>query len=166
MTLRIVLLLFFLFACSQLYTMVTQLISSKKDNVIVRTGNLPLIITAPHGGLRKPESMPDRVRNGSLVLGDMYTQDIAEGIEEYIQKHYKNAKPYIVLNQISRRKADMNRSLKEGTESAEGEAIWIEYHQHIENCIQKVLKQFSYGIMIDIHGDKHYLFIYFKTNKN
>lgn len=131
------------------------MVKKQSENVIVRMGNMPLILTAPHGGLKKPQNIPDRVGNGSSILGDLYTRDIAEGIEKAIHKHYGNVRPYIVLNQISRRKADMNRSLKEGTETELGEQLWIEYHGHIENCIQQVSKQFNYAILIDIHGNKY-----------
>jgi N-formylglutamate amidohydrolase len=46
----------------------------------------------------------------------------------------------------------MNRALKEGAETEKGEQVWLEYHHHVENCIQQVLKQFDHGIIIDIHG--------------
>jgi N-formylglutamate amidohydrolase len=122
-------------------------------NVIVKRGVLPLIITAGHGGTDKPTSIPDRKQKGSLLLADMYTKEIAEGIGRGIQNHYENAPPHVIMNLISRKKADVNRSIEEGTETKEGEFVWNEYHNYVQEAVDCVLKEYNYGLMIDIHGN-------------
>ncbi|KAG1053963.1 hypothetical protein G6F43_003998 [Rhizopus delemar] len=99
-------------------------------------GTLPLIITAPHGGRQKPSSIPDRTQNGSLVLQDIQM-------------------PYIVINLISRRKADTNRPIEEGTETEGGKRIWLEYHNFIEKSIEDLHKTYNFGLLLDIHGQTH-----------
>ncbi|KAL9558214.1 hypothetical protein PS6_001383 [Mucor atramentarius] len=121
------------------------------NGVYSKVGNLPLIITAPHGGFLKPESIPDRTRNGSAILGDMYTKDIALGIEQFVTNHYRNAAPHIIANDISRRKADPNRSLEEGTESEAGEKVWKEYHNRVKDSVERVLEANICGLLVDIH---------------
>lgn len=122
-----------------------------KGNFILEFGTLPLIITAPHGGWERPSSIPDRVRNGSLILQDLYTKEIAEDIYSEITRHYGQS-PSVVVNLISRRKADPNRPLDEGSETEKGKKIWLDYHKHIKEAIQALHKQHNYGLLIDIHG--------------
>ncbi|KAI8643154.1 hypothetical protein BD408DRAFT_465095 [Parasitella parasitica] len=119
-----------------------------------KSGNLPLIITAPHGGLSKPAAIPDRTRDGSLLLADMHTKEIALGIGEIISDHYKSA-PHVISNDISRRKADVNRSLQDGTETEASEKVWREYHHRIQCSVESVLNSNRCGLLVDIHGHTH-----------
>ncbi|CAO3606702.1 unnamed protein product [Mucor fragilis] len=125
------------------------------NGVYSKLGNLPLIITAPHGGLLKPESIPNRIGDGSSVLGDMYTKDIALGIEQFIIEHYGDAFPHVVANDISRRKADPNRSMEEGTETEAGEQVWKAYHGRVKESVESILKTNLCGLLVDIHGHTH-----------
>lgn len=122
-------------------------------HVIVKRGALPLIITAGHGGTYRPNSIPDRKREGTLILGDMYTKEIAEGIGKGIQKHYEKASPHVILNLVSRRKVDVNRPFEEGTETKKGASVWKKYHNHVQDAVDCVLKDYNYGLLIDIHGN-------------
>ncbi|CEG74581.1 hypothetical protein RMATCC62417_09766 [Rhizopus microsporus] len=128
--------------------------SSTSSNVIFKPGLLPLVITAPHGGWKKPTTIPDRVKNGSLVLTDLYTAEIAQDIYERIEQHYGHS-PHLVVNTISRRKADPNRDIDEGTETEGGRHIWIEYHSRIKDAIEALHRRHSFGLLIDIHGHAH-----------
>lgn len=121
-------------------------------NVIVKRGALPIVLTAPHGGLDRPSSIPDRKSQGNLLLADMQTKEIAEAVGSGIHNHFKYAAPHMVLSKISRRKVDLNRSLEEGTESENGEKVWQEYHGYVQEAIDNVLKDHQYGILLDFHG--------------
>lgn len=121
------------------------------QNVIVNRGALPLIITAGHGGRDRPFTIPDRKQEGNILLSDMYTKEIAEEIEKGIQEYYKEA-PHLIVNLISRRKLDVNRRIEEGTESKSGELVWKEYHGFVRDAINCLLEDYSYGLLIDIHG--------------
>ncbi|CEP18783.1 hypothetical protein [Parasitella parasitica] len=125
------------------------------QGVYSQPGNLPLIITAPHGGLSKPETIPDRTRDGSLLLADMHTKEIALGIGEFVSDHYRSA-PHVISNDISRRKADVNRPLQDGAETDAGERVWREYHQSVQFSVEKVLKSNRSGLLVDIHGHTHF----------
>lgn len=121
-------------------------------NVLIQRGSLPIVITAPHGGLDRPSSIPDRKQEGNLFLADMKTKEIAEAVGRGIHDHFKYAAPHMVLSKISRRKVDLNRSLKEGTESKNGEKVWQEYHGYVQEAIDSVLKEHQHGILLDFHG--------------
>jgi N-formylglutamate amidohydrolase len=125
--------------------------SPASSNVIFKPGLLPLVITAPHGGWKRPTTIPDRVKNGSLVLTDLHTAEIAQDICERIEQHYGHL-PHLVVNTISRRKADPNRDIDEGTETEGGRHIWIEYHSRIKDAIEALHRRHSFGLLIDIHG--------------
>jgi N-formylglutamate amidohydrolase len=120
-------------------------------NVTVKRGSLPLIISSGHGGRDRLSTIPDRKQEGSVLLSDMYTAEIAEGIEKGIQDHYKNA-PHLIINLISRRKLDVNRKIEEGAEVKRGELVWNEYHDFLQDAVDCLLKDYDYGLMIDIHG--------------
>ncbi|KAI9253144.1 hypothetical protein BY458DRAFT_347241 [Sporodiniella umbellata] len=119
-------------------------------DLMLVNGTIPLIITAPHGGWKRPESIPDRVRDGSLILRDLYTKEIAETIQKKIMQHYKQS-PFVVFNLVSRRKADTNRPIEEGTETEAGRKLWCDYHNSIKSSIESLHKKYSFGILIDIH---------------
>jgi N-formylglutamate amidohydrolase len=131
------------------------------NGIYSKLGNLPLIITAPHGGQLKPKSIHDRTRHGSLLLADMYTKEIASGIEQFLSNYYKNAAPYIIMNDIARRKADVNRSLEDGTETEAGEKVWKEYHNRVKFSVEDLLKEHGRGLLVDIHGVYYFCFFFF-----
>ena len=93
--------------------------------VTYHPGNLPLIITAPHGGGLTPRDIPDRQsKNGTVLVGDKYTSDIAFAIRDAVADLYNGARPHVVVFNVSRRKVDANRPIESGTDSPQGQAAW------------------------------------------
>ncbi|KAI9306652.1 hypothetical protein BJ944DRAFT_159488 [Cunninghamella echinulata] len=121
-------------------------------SVKVIQGDLPLILTVPHGGYNLPETIPNRTQGH--LLTDVYTNELAHLISSFIQNHY-NAAPYMVILNVSRKKVDVNRPIDIGTESPEGRIIWNEYHTALRDTIQTVKNTFSEVLLLDIHGQAH-----------
>ena len=45
-------------------------------------GNLPIVISVPHGGYLEPVSIPDRNCTGCVYVRDSYTQELARLIKD------------------------------------------------------------------------------------
>ena len=120
-------------------------------------GNLPLILTVPHGGSIKYESLPDR-ENGIMGI-DSKTIKIALKLIQYLKKQNHtlenlNLSPSYVISLIHRSKIDFNREefIAFNQNSNLAKMIYNYYHQKIAQIIHNNLKTFNNSLLIDIHG--------------
>jgi hypothetical protein len=116
-------------------------------------GNLPIIISAPHGGRLSPKSIPNRPY-GTLPT-DGHTQILAKGIaQEFFNQTRKF--PHVVICHLIRLKVDCNRPIEvaaQGNEDAQ--QVWRDYHHFIGDARDSVVKTNGRGIYIDLHGHAH-----------
>lgn len=126
----------------------------KNNYVEYVAGNLPLIISVPHGGSVTPSDIPDRTC-GDETVTDSYTTNLAKEIKDAIFK-ITGCYPHIILNNLKRTKMDANRDLPEaacGNVSA-GQA-WTEYQSFIDSAAGNIKKKSGKGLFIDLHGHGH-----------
>ena len=120
-----------------------------------RAGNLPVIISAPHGGSLEPSSIPDRDCAGCSYVKDAYTQTIAEGIYDAFVAE-TGCYPHIIINLLHRKKFDANRDI---ADAADGnptvEKAWYAYHAFIDSSKAQIIKDSDRGLFIDLHGHAH-----------
>ncbi len=115
-------------------------------------GNIPLVISTPHGGTISPDDIKDR-DCGAKVM-DNNTAELALEIEKAFRVHGK--KPYLVIARLARSKVDFNRDLEEATcGNPQMQYIWRQYHEYIEEAIDAAIKKFGYAMYIDLHGQSH-----------
>ena len=118
-------------------------------------GNLPFVISVPHGGYLAPDSIPDRDCYGCKYVRDSYTQEIGYKL---IDRFYEitGCYPHVVINLLSRKKFDANRDI---TDAADGnllvEKAWYGYHAFIDSAKSAIAKTYSKGIFLDLHGHGH-----------
>src|SRR5438132_1609741 len=77
---------------------------------IVR-GELPIIISAPHGGRRSIAGVPERTNKDAtrfVAVRDENTAEIAEALASEIEKRL-GGKPYLVIARFERKYIDANR---------------------------------------------------------
>lgn len=118
-------------------------------------GNMPLLITAPHGGLLAPASIPDRSCSGCSTVNDFNTQELARALAMSIHAR-TGCWPHVVFNKLHRRKLDANRDLTDAADgNPDAEKAWEEFHQFAETAREEVLGTFGKGIYIDLHGHAH-----------
>ncbi|MBA4744418.1 MAG: N-formylglutamate amidohydrolase [Muricauda sp.] len=116
------------------------------------TGNMPLIISAPHGGTISPDAIGDR-DCGTKVM-DNNTAELAFEIENAFGQLGK--KPYLIVARLARTKVDFNRDLEQATcGNPQMEYTWKQYHKYIEEAIDAAIKEFGYAMYIDLHGQSH-----------
>ncbi len=116
-------------------------------------GDLPIILSAPHGGLLKPADIPDRTYG--TTGRDLNTQELARSIQSAI--HNRTGRyPHIIINRLHRIKLDANREIVEAAQgNAKAEQAWHDYNDFIETAEQKVIDDYGSGFYIDLHGHGH-----------
>ncbi len=118
-------------------------------------GNFPIIISSPHGGEKKPGSIPDRDCTNCVVVNDSYTQELTNEIAAEIE-YITGCLPYIIINRLHRSKLDANRGIIEAADgNADAESAWRFYHDHIETAQDSIQSINGRGLLVDIHGHAH-----------
>lgn len=118
-------------------------------------GNLPLIISVPHGGYISPDSIPDRNCVDCAYVQDAYTQELARLIIAAFQQN-TGCKPHVIFNLLHRKKLDMNRdSIMAADSNAALYIYWNEYHNFIKAAKKKITDSYGKGLFIDLHGHGH-----------
>lgn len=134
----------------------------KYKNNFVETvvGDIPLVISVPHGGTVRPKNIPKReckvAGQGRLVTGvDGRTVPTARAIQEAFEKKY-NKKPYVIISHIARTQVDQNRPLELGAcGNKRAEAAWYDFHNSIDTALALAVQKFGFAIYIDLHGHGH-----------
>ncbi|MCD6172742.1 MAG: hypothetical protein J7J96_03000 [Sulfurimonas sp.] len=123
-----------------------------KNHIRYYKGNIPLILSTPHGGEVTPDDIDDR--NSGVFDWDDYTLELTEDIvNEFFVQTGKT--PYVVIGEISRKKVDLNRQRDVAYEDEKAKVIYDEFHHLIQKSEKEIDKKFAKGLYIDIHGQSH-----------
>ena len=125
--------------------------AGEKDYVEYRTGTLPIILSAPHGGSMKPASIPER-KSGSKAR-DMRTIELARAINAGLEYYTNGWRAHLVISHLDRSRLDLNHPMLEASEdNADAHQAWTEYHNAIDASHNAVTGAYGGGLYIDIHG--------------
>ena len=116
-------------------------------------GDLPIVLTAPHGGTLLPTDIPDRTVG--TTTRDLNTEELARDVA--VAFHARTGKrPHLIICRLSRRKLDANREIVEAAAgNPAAERAWREYHGFIEASAAAVRQVQGIGFYIDLHGHGH-----------
>ncbi len=130
-------------------------------------GDLPIILSAPHGGRDRLPGLADRTPPapdqakkfaawGGFVggAGDTGTLEIAERTAARLKARFGKS-PYLVVNRAQRRYVDANRPAELAYDlPGDGgpREIHDAYHKALAAMRQDVIRRFGRGIVLDIHG--------------
>ncbi len=126
--------------------------------VETQQGDLPIILSAPHGGkravpevdARKGDNLP--VGQGKFVVDrDGGTQELALQIAQEIERRF-GKKPYFVIANAHRKYIDFNRPPENAFEDADAKPVYEAYHDALRVACKDVQKRYHRGLIIDIHG--------------
>lgn len=137
-----------------------EVIFYENNWIEIIVGDMPLVISVPHGGFMKPESIPDRdckgVGKGRFVKGvDGNTIETARAIQAAFQEKY-NKTPYIVISNIARTKVDQNRDMDlAACYNVLGNRAWLNFHSGIDTALAAAVHEFGQAVFIDLHGHGH-----------
>jgi len=130
-----------------------------QDFMIVRAGQLPIILSAPHGGTTPMPDIAARGRRGAtrfVVQPDTRTMELTEKLAAAIERQMGRA-PFVIIAKFERKHVDANRPAEDaydppGTNGPK--QIYEAYHRAIAEARAEVQKTFGRGILLDIHGQK------------
>ncbi len=118
-------------------------------------GNMPVVISEPHGGYLTPSTIPDRTCSGSVTQGDAYTEELAYELNDAIHA-LTGCYPHIIMNKLDRKKLDANDDYTTGAcGNPLAEVAWQEFHAFIDSSEAYIVKTFTKGFYIDLHGQSH-----------
>ena len=113
-------------------------------------GDLPIILSAPHGGRITPDEIPDRTY-GTTVTDDN-TYELTKVIMDTMKVRF-GGMPHVILCRLKRTKLDANR---DSVEAAQGNRYalraWQEYHHYINTAKSKIEADHNSGLFFDMHG--------------
>ncbi len=122
-------------------------------------GNMPVIISTPHGGTIAPTSIPNRTATicGTNVttVEDSNTDDLARALDTSL-RNLIGCRPHTIVCRLARTKIDMNREINEATcGNATAQTTWYNYHAFIDTARKYILAKYGRGLFIDLHGHGH-----------
>lgn len=124
------------------------------DLVTSETGNLPIILSAPHGGGSAVPNVPERKGEGVsrfVNRTDVRTAQLTELLADAIEKNL-GERPYIVVARFHRKYIDPNRPAKDAYESDHAKPHYDAYHAALATARADVTKRFGRGLLLDVHG--------------
>jgi len=115
-------------------------------------GDLPVVLSVPHGGALTPADIPNRT---GTTTTDLNTIELVRAVSQALQVRTGRA-PHVVLCHLRRTKLDANRDLGDAAQgNAQAEQAWREYHGFIDQATRLALARGGVGFYIDLHGHGH-----------
>lgn len=132
-----------------------QVYYGTEEFVEYHAGNLPLIISVPHGGSLKPSWIPDRECATCVYVKDSWTAELAAEITDAVYD-ITGRYPHVIYCNLHRTKLDANRDLWEAAlGNPDAGAAWYEYHRFIDSAKIATVRTFGKGFFVDLHGHGH-----------
>jgi Secretion system C-terminal sorting domain len=145
---------------------ISQFDTSGNEYIEYIPGTMPIIISAPHGGVKQSgqtiggtfypdndSNLPDR--SCGINERDDNTEILAREIQQSFFDQY-GCYPHVIINNLHRSKLDPNREQNEATCSdADALFYWNAFHNFIDQASTTVMNEFGKGLYIDLHGQSH-----------
>ena len=122
----------------------------REEYVEYHAGDLPIILSAPHGGRLTPDEIPDRTY-GTTVTDDN-TYELTKTVMDTMVARF-GGRPHVILCRLKRTKLDANRdSLEAAQDDKYALRAWQEYHHYIGIAKKKIETDYGSGLFFDMHG--------------
>jgi N-formylglutamate amidohydrolase len=129
-------------------------LSTRADTplITVQPGNLPIILSSPHGGRTEiPNAKPREQTNGAVLVRDENTAELTLALADAIE-HELAARPYVVIARFGRKYADANRAPAEAYTDPAAAPHYDAYHAALKAACDDVRARWGRGALFDIHG--------------
>jgi N-formylglutamate amidohydrolase len=128
------------------------------DLISAQQGQLPIILSAPHGGLlpipgvavRKGDGLEKGPR-GFVTVRDSGTEELAHDIADAVAERI-GKKPYFVIARFERKYADPNRPPDIAYEDPNAKPTYDAYHTALAQYCREIHATFDRGLLLDVHG--------------
>lgn len=130
-----------------------QIVYGTNGYIEYHPGDLPIVISVPHGGSLEPISIPDRTCNSPVMVTDANTIDLGKQIDSSLFS-LTGCHPHMIYCNLKRNKLDCNRNENDGTcGNAEAITSWNEFQKYIDSAQNLALLQHGEKVFyIDLHG--------------
>ena len=140
--------------------------------VFVQAGDLPIILSAPHGGTGEVPGVTERSGVG-LATGpagfftgrDTGTEELAHEVSDAIKKRFGKS-PFVVISKVHRKFMDPNRPADIAFEDPKIKPVYDYYHDSLSKYCREVTDRFQVGVLIDLHGQGSRADTVFRGTKN
>jgi len=131
--------------------------ASARDLIWVRAGELPVILTAPHGGRQDVPGCELRTPVGARFVTsmDFNTDVLTLGIAAEL-KRLTGRQPYVVIAKFHRKYIDANRSAEEAYGAPGCKTDYEFYHAAIRRFVDEIRGKYSHAMLFDVHGQSAY----------
>lgn len=125
----------------------------RKSYVEYIPGELPVVISAAHGGALEPQEIPNRTWGTTVT--DSNTRETTLAVREALLERTGKA-PHVIISHLRRTKLDPNREIGEAAqENPFAELAWHEFQAYIDTATAAVTRTYGAGFYIDLHGHGH-----------
>lgn len=134
-------------------TLLTATTAQSSDLLLVESGELPIILTAPHGGEQDVPGCTVRTPVGSRFVNrpDQHTDRLARGIADELRR-LTGKSPYLVMARFHRKFIDANRTAAEAYGDPGCAAVYDAYHAAIRGLVDEIRAKHAHAMLFDIHG--------------
>jgi N-formylglutamate amidohydrolase len=146
--------------------------ADRSDLVIFQQGDLPIVISAPHGGTLRFPGVEARKGEGLKgggagfrALRDGGTEELALEVARQLAARM-NGKPSFTISRVHRRYIDFNRPANIAVESEKTRVVYDQYHAELDAAVRAVREKHPTGLLIDIHGQGASASTVFRGTKN
>lgn len=122
--------------------------------VIAEQGDLPILITAPHGGTEPiPNVVTRQERPGDRVVlrRDELTNRLAILTADELEQR-TGKRPYLVVARFSRQALDANRPEETAYQQSAAAPYYRAYHAEITRFAQEIRREWGRGLLVDLHA--------------
>ena len=126
--------------------------------VVSQLGDLPVVISAPHGGNLEIPGVPPRKGDGLeggpagfRVVRDGGTEELALEVARQLAERM-TGRPSFVISRVHRRYVDFNRPPEIAVEHAQARIVYDQYHTAVADAVRSIREKHAFGLLIDIHG--------------
>ena len=117
-------------------------------------GDLPVVITVPHGGRLSPEGYARRPKGVTDM--DVNTQELARTFADELTRRTGGGHAAVVISLLHRSRLDPNREIAEAAGGqAPAEAVWRAFHRAVESALAAAVARHGFAFLIDLHGHAH-----------
>lgn len=134
------------------------LAQDSSELVVCQLGDLPVVISAPHGGNLEIPGVPPREGDGLeggpagfRVVRDGGTEELALEVARQLSERMKG-RPSFVISRVHRRYVDFNRPPEIAVEHAQARVVYDQYHTAVADAVRTIREKHVFGLLIDIHG--------------
>lgn len=149
-----------------------SVVEGHDEFVRIQPGDIPIVISAPHGGTKALPETPERKGEG-LPTGssgfftgrDGGTEELALEVARQLEERL-DRKPWYVISSVHRKYVDFNRPVEIAVEHDRARIVYDTYHNALKEACRIIRSEHETGLLLDIHGQGTSAVTVYRGTKN